>query len=32
MSTAYPGRDNDGESAITLDLPDADGVVRRHPH
>jgi hypothetical protein len=29
---AYPGRDNDGVHAVTIDLPDADGVVRRHPH
>jgi hypothetical protein len=29
---AYPGRDNDGIRAVTIDLPDADGVVRRQPH
>jgi hypothetical protein len=29
---AFPGRDDDGVNAITLDLPDCDGVVRRHPH
>jgi hypothetical protein len=29
---AFPGRDTDGTSAITLTLPDADGVVRAHPH
>jgi len=29
---AFPARDNDGESAVTLDLPDRDGVVRPHPH
>lgn len=29
---AFPGRDNDGERAITLTLPDADGVIREHPH
>jgi hypothetical protein len=29
---AYPGRDNDGVHAVTIDLPDADGVVRQHPH
>lgn len=29
---AYPGRENDGLRAVTLDLPDADGVVRQHPH
>ncbi len=28
----FPGRDNDGERAVTLDLPDRDGVVRSHPH
>lgn len=28
----YPDRDNDGVDAITVDLPDRDGVVRRHPH
>lgn len=29
---AFPGRDNDGRNAITLSLPDIDGVVRMHPH
>jgi hypothetical protein len=29
---AFPARDNDGLRAVTLDLPDADGVVRTHPH
>jgi hypothetical protein len=29
---AFPGRDNDGVTAITFSLPDADGVVREHPH
>jgi len=29
---AFPGRDDDGVGAITLTLPDADGVVRAHPH
>ena len=29
---AFPARDNDGFSAVTLELPDADGVVRCHPH
>jgi hypothetical protein len=29
---AFPGRDNDGEGAVTLTLPDEDGVVRSHPH
>jgi hypothetical protein len=28
----FPARDNDGENAITVELPDADGVLRRHPH
>jgi hypothetical protein len=28
----FPGRDNDGFAAVTLDLPDPDGVVRPHPH
>jgi hypothetical protein len=29
---AYPGRDNDGEFAFTMTVPDADGAVRGHPH
>lgn len=29
---AFPGRDDDGVNAVTVDLPDADGVVRSHPH
>jgi hypothetical protein len=29
---AFPARDNDGERAITVDLPDRDGIVRAHPH
>jgi hypothetical protein len=29
---AFPGRDNDGLGAITVTLPDADGIVREHPH
>ena len=29
---AFPARDDDGKHAITIDLPDRDGVVRRHPH
>ena len=29
---AFPGRDNDGVNAVTIDLPDTDGVVRQHPH
>lgn len=28
----FPGTDNDGTAAITCILPDADGVVRKHPH
>ena len=28
----FPARDNDGVSAITLQLPDLDGVTRSHPH
>jgi hypothetical protein len=28
----FPGRDNDGTRAITLTLPDRDGVIRPHPH
>ncbi len=28
----FPARDNDGDDAITVDLPDRDGVVRAHPH
>lgn len=28
----FPARDNDGVAAVTLQLPDADGVVRPHPH
>jgi hypothetical protein len=29
---AYPAKDNDGALAITIDLPDRDGIVRLHPH
>jgi hypothetical protein len=29
---AFPARDNDGVDAVTVTLPDADGVVRGHPH
>ncbi len=29
---AFPARDDDGGRAVTLTLPDADGVVRAHPH
>jgi hypothetical protein len=28
----WPPRENDGENAITVDLVDADGVLRSHPH
>ena len=28
----FPGRDNDGTNAVTLTLPDLDGITRRHPH
>jgi hypothetical protein len=28
----FPGSDNDGTDAVTIVLPDLDGVVRRHPH
>jgi len=28
----FPGRDDDGVDAVALDLPDADGIVRAHPH
>jgi hypothetical protein len=28
----YPASDDDGEDAVTLVLPDADGQVRAHPH
>jgi hypothetical protein len=27
-----PGRDNDGTNAVTLTLPDLDGITRAHPH
>jgi hypothetical protein len=29
---AFPAQDNDGARAVTVTLPDIDGVVRRHPH
>ena len=29
---AFPARDNDSVNAVTLDLPDRDGVVPAHPH
>lgn len=28
----YPSRDGDDEDAVTLAMPDIDGVVRPHPH
>jgi hypothetical protein len=28
----FPGRDNDGVRAITITIPDRDGVTRAHPH
>ena len=28
----FPGRDNDGVRAVSVVLPDEDGVVRPHPH
>lgn len=28
----YPGRDNDGVDAVTLTLPDLDGITRAHPY
>jgi hypothetical protein len=28
----YPGSENDGVNAVTLVLPDEDGVVRAHPY
>ena len=29
---SFPARDNDGIRAVTVVLPDVDGVVRPHPH
>jgi hypothetical protein len=29
---AFPGRDDDGQNAVTFTLPDSDGVTRGHPH
>lgn len=29
---SFPGRDHDGESAVTLVVPDAHGVRRKHPY
>ena|SRR5689334_6056983 len=28
----YPGPENDGIHSVTLELPDADGILRPHPH
>ena len=28
----FPAQDNDGDGAITIILPDTDGIVRAHPH
>ena len=28
----FPARDNDGVRAVTVTLPDTDGIVRAHPH
>ena len=28
----FPARDNDGIRAVTLQIPDEDGVVRSYPH
>ena len=29
---AFPARDNDGTRAVTMVIPDADGIARCHPH
>ena len=29
---AFPARDNDGARAVTMTVPDLDGIVRPHPH
>jgi hypothetical protein len=29
---AFPSADNDGADAVTLVLPDSDGIVRNHPY
>lgn len=29
---AFPDRGNDGIRAVTVTLPDGDGIVRPHPH
>lgn len=28
----FPAREDDGVRALTITLPDADGVIREHPH
>jgi hypothetical protein len=28
----FPAEENDGEQAVTITIPDRDGVVRLHPH
>jgi hypothetical protein len=28
----WPSRENDGETVISVDLVDADGILRSHPH
>lgn len=28
----FPARDNDAIDAVTLQLPDRDGMIRPHPH
>jgi hypothetical protein len=28
----FPGREDDGRRAVTVTLPDRDGVIRSHPH
>jgi hypothetical protein len=28
----YPAADNDGVAAVTLVVPDEDGIIRPHPH
>ena len=32
MYGRFPGPDNDGAHAVTVQIPDADGVTRPHPH
>jgi hypothetical protein len=28
----FPAHDHDGVNAVTVTLPDSDGIVRGHPH